>query len=161
MVILTETGNSSTTGDLWHQRFAMELPLGTGKDKLPLSGPSLLSLPLFQGLQAVRIPAGSYRGGGPWVIAALQQGGKAAGPGLCLGMAPGPTVAHFSADLLLEIFPRVYCFCCTQASKWKFPLGGGRKISGKTSKAERIKDRINWATTSVFRTKNEKVIIHS
>lgn len=63
MVILTETGNSSTTGDLWHQRFAMELPLGTGKDKLPLSGPSLLSLPLFQGLQAVRIPAGSYRGG--------------------------------------------------------------------------------------------------
>lgn len=84
---------------------------------------------------------------------------RSAQAGFCLGTAPASAIMHLGKDLLLEIFTRVYYFCWILASEWKFLLGGGRRISGKTLKTEKIKDRINWVTTSIFRTKNEKVLI--
>lgn len=141
----------------------MELPLGREKGKPPLSGPALEPC-LFSGA------AGSLRRGvwGGANAAAnmtnrslLMGRDRSARAGFCLGTVPASAIMHLGKDLLLEIFTRVYYFCWIPANEWKFPLGGGRKISGKTSKTERIKDRINWATTSIFRTKNQKVIIHS
>lgn len=117
-------------------------------------------------LRSCRIPPGRCLGGlntaGDMTNRSLLTGrDRSAWAGFCLGTAPASAIMHLGKDLLLEIFTWVYYFCWIPASEWKFPLGGGRKINGKTLKTERLKDRINWPTTSIFRTKNEKVIIYS